>query len=54
MGTYIIYYNNSSQPVGHGPWGSLKAFFTGLTYQLSCIVDTYITVHNARKITVMK
>lgn len=53
MGTYIIYYNNLWVTT-HGGGGLSKDSFTGLTYQLSRIVDIFITIHNARKITVMK
>lgn len=33
------------------PWVSIPL---GVAYQISCLSDTYITIHNDSKITVMK
>lgn len=34
-------------------WGS-NDLFTGVTYQITCITDIYITAHDSSKVTVMK
>lgn len=39
-------YVNSSQPIGH----DLIDPFTGIAYQIPCISDIYITIHNSRKL----
>jgi hypothetical protein len=53
--------DKGSQPVSHDPVCVCVCVcvcvsndpFTG-SYQISCISDIYITIHNSRKITVMK
>ena len=40
---------SDSQPAGHDLWRSHDSF-TEVTYQICCIPDIYITVHNSSKI----
>jgi hypothetical protein len=43
------------QPVGLHPFGgAYNDPFTGVTYQIFCIFDIYIMIHNSSKIPVMR
>ena len=44
----------SSQTVGLNSFGGSNDPFTGIRYQISCISDIYITIHNRSKVTIMK
>lgn len=46
-------YTSISQPEGHDLFWDEQPF-TGVKYQLSCTLETYITIYNSRKSTVMK
>lgn len=42
---------SSSQPMGNNPF---KVKRPGVIYQISCILDVYIKIHNGSRIIVMK
>jgi hypothetical protein len=51
---FQLFWNTGSQPLGHDPLEASNNPFTKVAYQISCISDIYIGIHNNSKITVMK
>ena len=44
----------SAQPMDHNPLGFLNSPLMGVTFQISCIADIYITTPNSSKITIIE